>query len=261
MVSVMKGVQIFVHSVAIVLRNLTAALRISALIYFVMMAVQLWFFNRYGNFMAADFSGGGGLGLSVPPPGFFSGYLLMLVVSILGSLWIAVAWHRYVLEEEMSSGPVPFFRGAQIWRYLGRSILLGLIIGVPITIALSIVAGIAAASGNVVMAAALGTVVLFFGVYLFYRLCSILPAAALDQPLTMGESWRATEGAGGPIVVLVIIALIGAAILQAPSLIFGGSETFLGLIWTVVSGWLTLMISASTLTTFYGHYIERRELM
>ena len=257
----MKGVQIFLHSVAIVLRNLGAALRISALIYFVMMGVQLWFFNNYGSFMATDFSGGGGLGMPVPPRGFLSGYLLMLVVSILGSLWIAVAWHRYVLEEEISAGPVPFFRGAQIGRYFGRSILLGLIIGVPITIAFSVLAGMAAAAGNVVVATTLGTAVLFFGVYLFYRLCSILPAAALDRPLTMGESWRATEGAGGPIVVLVIIALIGVAILQAPSLIFGGSETFLGLIWTVISGWLTLMISASTLTTFDRHYIEGRALM
>jgi len=257
----MKGVQIFVHSVAIVLRNLVPALRISGLIYFIMMAVQLWFFNSYGNVLASDITGNGDVGVMVPPPGFFSSYLLMLVVSIVGGLWIAVAWHRYVLEEEISGGPIPYWRGAQIGRYFGRSILLGLIIGVPITMVLSIVMGMAAMSANVVVPTAIGVVVLFFGVYLFYRLCSILPAAALNRPLTMGESWRATEGAGGPIVVLVIIALVGAAILQLPGLVFGGNETFLGLIWTVISGWLTLMISASTLTTFYGHYIEGRELM
>lgn len=48
--------------------------------------------------------------------GFFSG----MVVAFIATLWIAVAWHRFVLLNEAPQGLLPAFKGDRVMAYLLR---------------------------------------------------------------------------------------------------------------------------------------------
>jgi hypothetical protein len=93
----------------------------------------------------------------------------------------------------------------------------------------------------------------------FFRLSTILPAAAIGKPLTLKAAWAGTEGSS--VTILILVLILGAAqfalqlllglLLLAP--VIGVVLMVLG---TVVSG----LVNISVLTTLYGYYIEKRAL-
>ena len=248
----MKAWAIFVHSIRQVFGNLPQALHVSGLLYLAQMAISVAI-----GVTPATLQPGAEM-----PPGEAFGALLALVVMLVSTLWIAVAWHRFVLLGERPAGYIPAFSGARVGRYAGRSILIGLAV-----VAMALVIGLA--SGIVLFAllgqsqlanflAALAMIVPAFAV--LYRLSASLPGLALDRETAFADGWVATTGETETILILAFFTGLIGIVLGAPlSLMPQGSV--IALLWELAAGWVQLMVSASILTTLYGHYIEKRPLV
>ena len=97
------------------------------------------------------------------------------------------------------------------------------------------------------------------GTYLFYRFCPVLPAAAVGRPMTFASAWEATKGNGGSIAMLVVLVVLLSMLLEVPNMI-GGSDTAIGIIYSLVVNWIMTLVGSSVLTTFYGHFVEGRAI-
>ncbi len=147
----------------------------------------------------------------------------------------AVAWHRAILLGPGEAARDGLRIGRRDWRFLGYSIAIPLLVGVPLgmaaslaTFAIVIVAklgGLSALSPALVglamrLAAALG------GAAIMARLALVLPAIAVDEPgaslsrawkLGRGNAWRLAAGwllclaAFAPVVFLYLLLATGVA--------------------------------------------------
>jgi hypothetical protein len=240
------GWQIFTHSVRLVWANLGVALRISALLYIISAFFQVW----------AQVSGLGTMENGVPNTEGAGIQLIGTVVSVITSLWIAVAWHRYILLEEVPDGLLPDWNGGRMAAYFGRSILIGLAMAAVIIVAsLPIALGLPGPLG-----AAIFSIGVIFAVFLFYRLCAIMPSAAVGEPLTMSEAWQATQGTTGTIAVIILCMFGGIVVLLLPAIVLASISVFLGVAYMIAAQWFITMFGISLFTTFYGYFIEKREL-
>jgi hypothetical protein len=240
------GWKIFTHSVQLVWTNLGVALRISALLYVISAAIQIW----------AQMSAGAQMDTGVPTASGAGISLVSSIVSVIIGLWIAVAWHRYILLEEVPDGFLPQWHGGRMAAYFGRSLLIGLVmLGVMLVSAIPMMLGAQGALG-----AAIFAVGAIFAVFVFYRLCAILPSTATGEPITMAQSWRATEGNTGTILVLVLCMFFGALLLFLPAILLAGISLVLSVLYMIAAQWFVTMFGISIFTTFYGYFIEKREL-
>lgn len=195
--------------------------------------------------------------LAVAPVGIIVGLLALVMV-----VWIAVAWHRYILLEEVPTGQFPAFNQSRMLAYAGYSLLLGLILA-----AVSIVIGLVLSPlfflGPFMFGIIVSIVVIAVALIIDYRLGPVLPARAIGKPLTFGEAWQATKGQNGTILVLAIVSALAAVIIDIPALVLGllpGIGSILALLWTLATGWVKVLVGVSILTTLYGYYIEKREI-
>lgn len=244
----MKAWHIFIHSVRQVFGNFNAALRMSAAIYVAQAAIAL----AFGPPVPAA-----GTDAAQTPEGLF-GLAVTVFAFLVGSLWIAVAWHRYVLRVEDAPGAVPPFHGARMADYFVKSILIGLIAGavgavVGMLVAFLLVPLMGPAAGSLVP-----MVVMVPVFVVLYRFSAILPGIAMGEPVRFTAGWEATAGETGTMVGLAAISALASVLLGLPLLMLGG---ILALLWEFVANWVQLMVGISILTTLYGHYIEKRALV
>lgn len=251
----MIGWNIFRVSAMLLWRHFGDALRISLIpgvfVAFVSPLLMIW---MYENVSFGGYSAG--------IPSEFA-MILRLILNIAGALmmaYAAVAWHRFVLLSEKSSGIFPSPPVGTVSGYFGRTWLIGLIVfafifvfnwliytGIPLTIGYSIWTGIA-----------VSLFVNAFASYIILRLGMILPARALENNHSLVSSWRATAKVGGPLVLSAIL-LSALKVLQLLPAVFNMPA----LISIVVGGavtWLSLMVGISILTTLYGYCVEGRDL-
>ncbi|MBL8562053.1 MAG: threonine dehydratase, partial [Gemmobacter sp.] len=106
--------------------------------------------------------------------------------------------------------------------------------------------------------AALAMIVPAFAV--LYRLSASLPGLALDRQTAFADGWVATTGETETILILAFFTGLIGIVLGAPLSLMPQGSVF-ALLWELVAGWVQLMVSASILTTLYGHYIEKRPLL
>jgi hypothetical protein len=183
-------------------------------------------------------------------------------------LWIAVAWHRYVLIDEMPGSITPRFNGERLWAYFGRSLLVGVILfllGMVVMIPFGLIVAsiIAAAPGPL---GALYASIPMFVAYLViglvgYRYSVILPAAAIGKPIGLSEAWEATGGANGAIFVLALVSSLSVVVLDfATAWVAIRSPWWIGVPLQLLVNWGELIVGVSIITTLYGHYVERRPL-
>lgn len=246
----MKGWEIFVHSVRLVFSNLQSALQISLVPY----AVSSLAYAYLGAEPLSLINAGDPMALQQIDGGLAAGLMVYAIVGVLASLWIVVAWHRFVLLEEYPKTWVPGFHGSPVLMYFLKGLMLGLIItGAVLLVMLTV--------GAVFLVAGLSLLLPFFavamGAYLFYRFCPILPAAALGKQMSTRDAWEATKGAGQDIAVLVLLVVLFSVLVQLPNTA-GGADTFIGRTYSLVINWIMMLVGASVLTTFYGHYVEGR---
>ncbi len=252
----MQGWKIFTYSLEMVFGNLRAAFRVSLALYLAQAAFGIYFTSGYGDFMRQLAAGD----VTSFPPGFWLSWTLFIAISFVTSLWIAVGWHRYILIEENNGAIIPPFQGRQMLAYLGKSLLIGLLLGlafIMISSFLSLVMGAVAGVGGVLMSTFISFGLVF---YFFYRLGLILPAAAVGNSMTFSESWENTAQASAAIGQLAVIAIGFVALTQIPQYMNSDPDSVINIVYTYVLGWITMMVGASVLTTLYGVYFEGRKI-
>ncbi|MTI43278.1 hypothetical protein JM93_03753 [Roseibium hamelinense] len=189
--------------------------------------------------------------------------LLALLANVLIGFSIAIAYVRKLL---IGAQDFPVTISSRTFKVIINQIVLSLI-GIAALIPLVIVSLlIAAVTGG------LGVIILFAAPFVslmvVQRFSVVLPAAAVDDPLTLKESWRATSGLGWAmafsalIMSLLALCLVGiwALVLTA----FGGllpADPILQQIRSAAFPMGTMLISvwvfASLHATFYGLIRER----
>ncbi|WP_339641515.1 hypothetical protein [Jannaschia helgolandensis] len=258
----MLGWKLFLRAVMLIIDNLGDALRLSAVPYLLVVAVTVWLSVSYPEWIGAT----GFDPDNMPPAGFLGGQMLVLLANMTATIWIAVNWHRYVLLSETFDGWMPAFRGPEMLGYLGRSLLVGVImlLGIFLTsLVINLVVGMLAPPLAGVLA---GTGGLFVGMILFYRLALVLPAGAIGQPITLSQSLEETRNHVGTVLVLAILTVGFTLMLQLPALIDGGGADatadagpgIITVIYQLVIGWIGLILGVGTLTALYGHLVEGR---
>lgn len=253
----MKGWQIFRHSLRQVTGNFNAALRVSGVLYLAQWTLSLLLLGAAamtGDGMATMQGGGGSL----------LGVLVAALVAVVTGLWMAVAWHRYVLRGE-APGAVPNFRGDRILAYFLRSVgycLISVLIAVTWGVAVSTLAFATLGTSEATAIIVMGFLVYLPLLVITYRLLTGLPAVALSPdagPFWAG--WRVTKGHTGDIIALALVTVAIVVVLKLIGTFVFGQVMILSLIWTFLAGWLQTIVSVSILTTLYGHYIEGRALV
>lgn len=247
----MDGWRIFKHSVNLVINNLEAAFRLSIVLYVIQSLYAISSFLNPPKVIEQD-----GMTLPVLSPDVVGQNLIFGFLAVLASLWIAVAWHRYVLLNEAPTGWLPKFHGGPVLGYLGRSILIGLLIMVAVVVALIpvgiIVVGLPALV-NVVWIPVVGV-----AAYLFFRLGIMLPATAMGAPMNLGAAWQATRGHSATILTLAGLVVAFSIVIELPSMLNNDPGSVINLIYALVMNWFATIIGISVLTTLYGHIIEGR---
>lgn len=253
----MFGVNIFIHAVTMVLNNLPTAVRLSAGPMLLVLVVALIFgtgFVLTGEDQSSRITQG-----TFPVLGVF----LTTAVMILSGLWVAVAWHRFVLREEGPTGFLPPFHGGAIGAYVVAGFIFALVL-IAVAIPFALVAGIllapVAMSGGQPgpVAGFIGFLVLYVPIaYVAYRISPILPSAALQARMPLKEAWYATGTSGAAFVVLTFVSVLASFLIGLPAQILPG---ILAVLWAFAAQWVSVLVGASILTTIYGHYVEGRAL-
>ena len=101
---------------------------------------------------------------------------------------------------------------------------------------------------------------LVFALAAYWRLSASLPGAALENGAGIGDTWRATEGTLGTFlmatVLLVVLGVLLGLLMGVLMLI-----PVIGFLIYIALQWFLTMFTLSLLTTVYGYYIEKRELV
>lgn len=250
------GVSLFLHSVRLVLGDWRNALKITGLLYLIYAVPALLFALLFPTpvqpeqAMAALGSGG------------FLG-IVTAILAIVAFVWVAVAWHRYVLLDEVPAGQFPEFNSNRLLSYGGYSLLIGLI-GFALSFIVSAVVGIVAIPLlSMVGVFITGLLALAAVLIVGYRLAPILPSIAIGKPITLRQAWEATNSANVPIIVLAVLSAVAALVIDIPAFILamaGPIGGFLAVLWTLATGWVKMIVGVSILTTLYGHYVEGRAI-
>ena len=206
--------------------------------------------------------------------------VLKSLVSFAIDLVFAVRWHRFFLLNERKS-VFSDILAARNWRFMNYILLLVLVPLLPMLIVLII--GLAAAlSGARLppdgMEAGLPATIFLFAFYatyplffVFLRFSLVLPAAAVDRPIDLGESWRRLGGNTwryiGAIILVVIPAIIVGLILMALFVPFriaslpgggqGPSVTFI-VVWNlaiIIFTFFATAVGITVLSKFYRHIV------
>lgn len=252
------AIRILSHALNMVFGNLSAVLRISLVLTLI----------SFGALYFANPQLALGVPLQNPEEILTLGYLAALIVSIVTGLWIAVAWHRFVLLEENPGAAVPPFHGTLLASYFYRgflitllliflAVILGFFIGFVSAFVFSLM-GIRPSETllNLVSAILLG--IPMFA--LFYRISPILPAAALGEEMTFSEAMTATGKRMSTWLGLAAIVAIGGFLFSMIGSFLLGISLPLAIIWSVFYQLFAVMLNVSILTTIYGHYVEGRDL-
>jgi hypothetical protein len=260
----MQGWQIFLHSVRQVFGNFSAAVRISGLLSVLQIALV------FVLGVQVIYSPDGGQAMMVAGDYPWGRVALYLLLSTIAGLWIAVAWHRYVLREEDSGSVIPAWHGDRIWAYFAKGFLIGLAV-VAVTFVTALIIGLVAsaifaggqmAQGSTPLSAIIvGLLMAWPAIYVFYRLSPALPAAALGEPLGLRDTWRKMAGKGGTIFMLALISIVASIVVGSAPIYLLGLVGMPAFIWVVIVQWVSVMVGISVMTTLYGHYVEGRALM
>lgn len=246
------GWDIVRHSFAMLFRNLPNALRISLgplAIALLGAALVISSLGVSAAQIAFDMARG------TLSPQVALAVILLTALFVVVSAWIAVSWHRFILLEEYP-GLLPALAGRPIGAYLGRTVILALVMIVAMVPALVILGLLTALFGPGLLSI-LGIGLALYFSFVWLRVGLVLPATAVGKPLGVGESWRVTAphanailGAGALMIVLNSgIGLVSALL-----------PLSLSLVLDVIVSWITLMIGTSLLTTLYGVIVEERRL-
>ena len=189
--------------------------------------------------------------------------LLALLANTVVGFSIAIAYVRRIL---IDARDFPLSVSRRTFRVIVNQILLcliGLLSLLPLLVLSSIIAMVTGGLGFLLLFAAP-----FIALMVVQKFSVILPAAAVDDPLRLKESWQATRGLGWPMAfaALVMSLLAGCLIgfwylllAGLGALSSGGTilEQIRSAVFPMGAMLLTVWIFASLHATFYGLIRER----
>ncbi|GHG82894.1 hypothetical protein [Pseudodonghicola xiamenensis] len=234
-------ISIFRHAVKMIFSDMGATLRIS-IPMIVLLVVQVLVFAMTDS--EADQNPGWAFSLDI--------------FNLIASLWVAVAWHRYVLMEHYPQGLMPEFRSREMLVYFAKTLLLIAITVLPAGVVFALILNVG--TPEPVSVAVLIVLALVL-IWVTMRLSVLLPAAAIGRRLTMAAAWRATQPISLGVIGLVLLIMLTSAVLFIPVLLVSlGTSVFIGIAGAIVVQWFCTLLSLSVLTTLYGVYVEGRAL-
>ncbi|UWQ24744.1 hypothetical protein K3553_17645 [Leisingera aquaemixtae] len=251
----MKGWSIFSHSVSMVLRNFQAAIQIflvpTLLVFAVVFAVV------YAVFQSGIIPVG--QAVNMPLGSVSTGFLLQMaavwVVVMLISIWGVVAWHRYVLLEEVPEGWIPRLHTSNILIYFLRAVQLAIVSVISLIAVAFIGSAFAEAAGYFGVAI---LIVLFIAVALFLsRLLVILPAAAVGRAISLSDALESTKGAIPALFLLGVCVFLAQLVVELALSAVAGIPVF-SLVLQLGFAVILSLLNVSIMTTLYGHYVEGR---
>lgn len=257
----MKAWSIFMHSVRQITANFGKALSISSPLL-ALIALSLFVFWDFLLMDASQLQVAIKSGVVVVSPALV---VSLIVAQLLIFLWIAVAWHRFVLLNERS-GLIPPFHGSRMAAYVGKYLLISLVMFLPVAITIMLMFSVVGVLTN---SLAMSAGMLFLGALLvfipagavFLRLMVILPGAAVAEPTSISHAWNVTRGEMKTFLLLMLIFCALGLVEAGLRFALFDRSTALSVVWQIVATWLYMMLGLSLLTTLYGHYVQRRSLV
>ena len=256
----MNSWRIFRHAFLMVARNLGPLVQISLLPGVICTAILLGLDQIAG---ATDLFGGPINNLNDPfteqlaanePTGLY-GFLSFASI-VLTMVWIAVAWHRFILLGERPKRLLPSVHRAELGAYLFVGLKLLLLAIVSLVPALLVVMLSATIDG--VFATLLPIIVSVAASTVFYRLGALLPSAALGKTQTFKQAWSATNGQTPTLFGLAIITALLGVFVDSVSSAIGIGPLANGVSW--ILSILGMFLTVSIVTTIYGVFVENRDL-
>lgn len=239
----MQAYSIMRHSLRQVWGNLGDALRISGVLFAIYAVVEILLVApSMGRVMAQGHSAA------------LLNVLISGVLSLVLSIWMTVAWHRFVLLSERPDRLVPQLYLDRVLAYVGFTFVTMAILMVCIFAAVLLSTFLPG------MGLPLLVTGVVLGLYLVIRISPVLPAAAVGKKLSLSQAWEATRPGAADLLLVTLAEIVLVLLLQflPDFFVFSG---VVHLIAQLISVWLVLITTASVLTTVYGHYVEGRQLI
>ncbi|MBE1294062.1 MAG: hypothetical protein JJ868_05715 [Shimia sp.] len=244
----MQGFSILKQSFRLVFGNLSQSVRLSSPILIVLIAA----FAIYGpDYLLGEFNPNSPN--SLPASALFFHFL-----TAVAGLWVAVAWHRFVLLEEFPEGVLPAFHGRLMLGYFGYGLLMGLLVGLT-TFAVGFLIGFALFWAPVLMTIGVIAVVVW-GFWIFYRLSPILPGHAIGKSIRFKEAWTATKPLSWAILSAMVFFVGSFIALGVAGAFVATLIPLLGGAIILAINWLYAVVGVSFLTTLYGVAVEGRSI-
>lgn len=234
----MTGLQIIISAITDVRRNFYEALAVSGLLWISVMALQVVILGGIPADATAE-----------DVMREHSGSLAFLnLVTFFVSVWIAVAWHRFILLGERPKGALPRVHLSQMLGYLWMTIQIMLVAGV-VGMVVGLVGVLIVGPTSILILMVLVPVI-----YVFYRISPMLPTAALGQRLSMADAWKSTQSIQGPVFSAGLFATVGGFFITAIGAAMPGF--LLGLLGSLITGWLVVIVGVSVVSTIYRLAVE-----
>ncbi|GIT92646.1 hypothetical protein JANAI62_31170 [Jannaschia pagri] len=244
---------IFKRAALLVIDNLGAALRLSVVPYGLLVVASFYFIGSLDVTSWQVQLEVGPEEMPNLPDGFLGGVLALSLVQLGVYIWIAIAWHRYILLQEGGEGWLPSLSTELFVGYLWRLILLILVmvaVLIAVTLALTIPLPVVGIPVSIIL-----------GILIFYRLGLVLPAVAVGNPMTLPEAWAATKGQSGTVITLAVLSFVLSLLFELPALVGGADPSGLvSMVYNLVVGWFLILLGVSVLSTLYGHFVEGRSV-
>ena len=247
----MLGWRLFWLSVVQVFGNFSSALRISLpLLIAIVFSIEIsaWNIENSGHGQDSEL--------------FFGvvGPVISVLIYAFATLWTAVSWHRFLLLDERPHGALPELHRAQVIGYLGRSILIMLVVA-PFSI-VGMIPTWLFDTGSI------PTALMFFpllmgllGLWVSFRICLVLPAVAVGKNISLRDAWQTSKPISGAIISLSLVTLVALIILNVIiDLMASSPGPLLGLVADGVVSWCQILVSLSILSTLYAYLVENRLL-
>ncbi|WP_299611948.1 hypothetical protein [uncultured Tateyamaria sp.] len=251
-----QAIRIFTHAVSMVFRDLGATLRATSVgVILIALASALLIAIAPGLASGVTTFDDPEALAQIPNFGLVVPAFFLMAI---GYLVMIAAWHRFVLlpNDRRDEGFTP--NAGIVLGYLGRSILLGLAVGL-LAIPLFVVIGIVGAGAGEVVASIVAIPLIALMGWLLLRWSLILPACTIGRKMTFKESWEASKPLAGTIfVIMIILAVVDFALNFAMAAVI--TDNVISAIISIIVSVLYALVSASILTTLYGIAVEGREV-
>ncbi len=252
----MQGFSIIFFAVQSMLRDPGATLRLAVLPWLVALSVILCTFQILGGIDPASLAASNFLNV-VANPGYIYAFTISLFVFCVVGAWVGLSWHRYVLLREGAGAVLPH-RNPQAFEYhfdaAMKFALLAFAVYMMIRFLLVPLVPVLGFAGPGAKIISLAINALVVSILLRYGL--VMPAAALERPISMGDSWEATEGYSGP---LFAIGLVIVLLVELAGLVPGSSLASSAL--QLCAAWAGFLIAIAAITVLYGVRVQGRRLI